>query len=60
MGEEKITEKQIENWRSVLVGMIGPYALIMPKEDIQKFRDITQNKINDKHSTERREYERPF
>lgn len=42
---EKLTDEQIKNWREVLVGMIGPYALIMPKEEIQAFRDKTQNAV---------------
>lgn len=42
---EKLTDEQIKNWRKVLVGMIGPYALIMPKEEIQAFRDKTQNAV---------------
>jgi len=42
---EKLTDEQIKNWREVLVGMIGPYALIMPREEIQAFRDKTQNAV---------------
>lgn len=40
-----LTPTQIENWRRVLCGMIGPYALIMPVEDIQKFRDKMQKDV---------------
>ncbi len=36
---EKLSEEQIQNWRRVLCGMFGPYALLMPKEQIQLFRD---------------------
>jgi len=36
---DKLTPEQIVNWRNILVGMIGPYALIMPYEDVQKMRD---------------------
>ena len=39
---EPLTDEQVENWRKVLLGMIGPYALIMPREDIQAFREKTQ------------------
>jgi hypothetical protein len=35
--------------------MLGPYALLMPAEEIQKFRDKMQNEVNalDKTLTER-------
>jgi len=42
----KMTPEQIQNWRKVLVGIIGPYALIMPDEQVHKFRDRFQTKIN--------------
>jgi hypothetical protein len=38
----RLSDEQIENWRKVLCGIVGPYALVMPKEDIQKFRDKMQ------------------
>ena len=40
----KLNPEQIDNWRKVLFGMIGPYALMMPAEDIQKYRDILQSR----------------
>jgi len=43
---EKLTDEQIKNWRKVLVAMVGPYALIMPAEDVQKYRDKMQNEID--------------
>lgn len=42
----KLTSEQIQNFREVLVGMIGPYALIMPDEEIQKFMDKLQAKVD--------------
>jgi hypothetical protein len=42
MNDEKLTPEQIENWRRVLCGMIGPYALMMPAEQIQLYRDKLQ------------------
>ncbi len=45
----QMTPEQIQNWRTMLVGMIGPYALIMPDEEIQKFRDKLQAKVNIKN-----------
>lgn len=41
-----MTPEQIENWRGILYGLFGPYALIMPIEDIHKFRDKFQEKVN--------------
>jgi len=46
MGEEKLSPEQLKNWRRVLVGIIGPYALMMPEEDIQKYRDKMQKQAN--------------
>jgi trans-aconitate methyltransferase len=43
---DKLTKQQIENWRSVLVGMIGPYALLMTDEQVQNIRDQYQGKID--------------
>ena len=41
-----MTAEQIKNWRNVLLGMVGPYALIMPEEEILKIRDVMQEKAN--------------
>lgn len=41
-----MTPEQIENWRRALCGMLGPYALIMPIEDIYKMRDKIQEYVN--------------
>lgn len=32
---EKLTEEQIKNWRKALIHTLGPYALLMPDEQIQ-------------------------
>ena len=45
--ENKLSDEQIENWRKTLCGMIGPYALIMPKEEVQAIRDKMQENVND-------------
>lgn len=43
----KLNEYQIEHWRKVLLLMgFGPYALIMPAEDIQWFRDNLQRHLD--------------
>ena len=42
-----MTPEQIKNFRSVLVGMIGPYALIMPDEEIVAMRDKFQERLDD-------------
>lgn len=48
-----MTDAQIQNWRKVIFQMLedkcegaGAYALIMPKEEIEKFRDEMQENIN--------------
>lgn len=41
MGEQ-LTEEQVANWRRVLCGMLGGYALIMPAEQVQALRDRFQ------------------
>ena len=42
MENGKLTPEQIKNWRNVLASMLGPYAFIMPDEQVQKFRDRLQ------------------
>ena len=41
-----LTDEQVENWRKVLCGMFGAYALIMPRKDIEKFRDRMQGQVD--------------
>ncbi len=41
----RLTPEQIKNWRNILCGMIGPYALIMPDADVQRLRDQMQAKM---------------
>ena len=43
---EKLTPEQIENWRAVLCGIVGPYAIMMSHEQIQRFRDKMQADID--------------
>lgn len=43
---DKLTPEQIKNWRSVLYGMFGPYALIMPENQINQFRDKYQKEAD--------------
>lgn len=47
MEDSKLTPEQIENWRNVLVGMVGPFALFMPDELIQEYRDNFQNRVDE-------------
>ena len=44
--EKKLTKEQILYWRETLSMMIGPYAYIMPVEEIQKHRDKMQEQVN--------------
>ena len=39
---EGMTQQQIDNWRKVLVGTLGPSALLMPDEEVQALRDKWQ------------------
>jgi hypothetical protein len=48
-----MTEDQIKNWRCVIFTMLeekcegsGAYALIMPIEEIEEFRDMLQDDVN--------------
>lgn len=48
-----MTDAQIQNWRNVIFRILeeqcegaGAYALIMPKEEIEKLRDDMQKNIN--------------
>jgi Skp family chaperone for outer membrane proteins len=41
----KLTDEQVENWRRVLLRVMGPYALIASREEIQKLRDKMQNDV---------------
>jgi len=45
--ETQLTDKQIENWRKILSLQIGSYALIMPKEEVQKMKDNMQKYISE-------------
>lgn len=42
-----LSPEQIQNWRKILLGTIGPYALIMPDESVQILRDQYQKVIDD-------------
>ena len=42
----ELTKEQISHWRNLLAFSFGPYAFIMPEDEIIKFRDIFQNRID--------------
>ena len=46
MKQDKLTDEQLKNWRRTLAMTIGPYALIMPAEEVQRIRDKMQNDLN--------------
>ncbi|MFH0899365.1 MAG: hypothetical protein V2A73_01920 [Pseudomonadota bacterium] len=46
--KDALTEEQIANWRKALCATIGPYALLMPAEQIQRIRDRMQERVTDK------------
>ena len=43
----QLTPEQVQNWRQVLCGIIGPYALIMPVAIVQRMRDRFQRIVDD-------------
>ena len=47
---EKLTSEQIENWRTVLTGMFGAYALIMSDEQVQDYKDRMQAQITEEYA----------
>jgi len=48
---EPLTAEQIANWRKVLCGMVGPYALLMSDAKVQQVRDSMQARINEMPNT---------
>lgn len=56
-----LTPEQIENWRVALQAFLGPYALIMPEDQIEQMKERFQSKVNalDAHYREQME-ELPF
>lgn len=42
-----LTDEQIENWRRVLIGIVGPYALMMTKAEICAMRDVFQERVDE-------------
>ena len=53
-----MTDVQIENWRRVLSLTLGPYAFIMPKEEIQRLRDTMQKRVDNLTEKEIEELEK--
>ena len=43
---EKLTDKQIQNWRKVLSLTLGAYAFMMSDEEVQTTKDKMQNHID--------------
>ena len=44
--QSTLSADQVENWRSALYNMFGPYALIMPVSKILAYKDKLQGEIN--------------
>ena len=44
--EDKLTDEQVEYWRRILAMTLGPYAYMMPKEEVQKMRDKMQEHVD--------------
>jgi len=43
---DQLTDEQIEHWRKAIALSIGPYAFIMPKEEIERISNTQQERIN--------------
>ena len=44
--DRTLTPEQVKNWRRVLLGVIGPYALLMSDEEVQQVRDKMQELLD--------------
>lgn len=42
-----LTDEQIENWRKVLSGMFGPYALVMSRAQIEAYAENMQRHFDE-------------
>ena len=42
----KLTPEQIANWRKMMSAQLGPYAYLMPDEDVQKYKDKMQERVD--------------
>jgi hypothetical protein len=40
-----LTPEQVKNWRKALSTQLGPYAFVMPAEEVQTMHDIVQKRI---------------
>ena len=45
-GKTKLSPRQINRWRRILSLSLGPYALIMPDEEIQRHKESAQRRID--------------
>lgn len=48
----KLTPEQVENWRKVLSLYLGPYAFLIPVEDLEKHRTKLQSMLDKKPAEE--------
>ena len=51
MAEKGLSQEQIDNWRNILVSMLGPYALLMPDTEVQIMHDRMQEQLDVKEAT---------
>jgi hypothetical protein len=42
-----LTDEQVENWRKVLIGMFGPYAMMMSRAQIEAYAEKVQEFSNE-------------
>jgi hypothetical protein len=41
-----LTPEQVKNWRKALSTQLGPYAFVMPAEEVQTMHDIVQKRLD--------------
>ena len=41
------TPEQINNWRRVLLNILGPYTLFMSDAEVNRFADLMQDKVDE-------------
>jgi len=44
--KEVLTDEQVKNWRKAMVNLLGPYALVMPREEVERLRDRLQARLD--------------
>lgn len=49
---DQLTKEQIANWRNILILTLGPYALLMPDEEILAYHAMMQAAFQQRRAVE--------